>query len=53
MKPFIVLLSLALLASLSGCAGLPARSYSLSYTDAQGRTISGGVTLPDTSGLRK
>lgn len=33
---------------LSGCAGLPQRTYSLSYTDEQGRQIGAGVTLGDT-----
>jgi hypothetical protein len=33
---------------LSGCSGLPPRTYSLGYTDEQGRTLSGGVSFGDT-----
>ena len=50
MKHLIAILSAL---AIAGCAGLPARSYSLSYTDTKGRTVSGGVTLQSTEGLKK
>lgn len=49
MKYIALFLAAALLSS---CAGLPQRTYSLSYTDPDGRTIGGGVTLGDTRTVR-
>lgn len=50
---FAVVIAVALILMLVGCAGLPQRTYSLQYSDQQGRTIGGGVTLGDTRGLAK
>ncbi len=38
---------------LSGCAGLPPRTYSLYGQDRDGNKIGGSVTLGDTRGLAK
>lgn len=44
MKPLLLILCAATI----GCANLPPRTYSLGYTDEQGRTIQGGVSFGDT-----
>lgn len=49
MKTLLLITAAFLLAS---CAGLPQRTYSLSYTDPDGRSIGAGVTLGDTRTLR-
>lgn len=53
MRLYTILLLITMAWILAGCAGLPERSYSFTYTDQAGQSISAGVRLGPTRSFKK